>query len=580
MPRVVTLCLFLSALLIVPLYSGLIKDIPYNVEEYSGNVALYRMDAGNSLWRHTFIDLSGDIGRLQINAGLFAYSWTGSRWSGSWLPFGVGFTAYRSPKSCLDANTTFYVINESGPEFGESALKFKYNLIPLETSDGDEVSFYTELSAGYRYFFGSEYQSKNTLFVSLGIAFGGFFAEDFTERERQKVINKNVRFACNDNSLATWTEFLAMYPQDTVSFTELEANEAIANGSKQELADFYGSYADQQRLFFIYSRYNQNSLNKYNPAVTSVLEDFCRQDWIHADALNTRAGYAAFSSKWHDSPYSELVAARLARIDELEDHDKAVLADTYTEYENFIAKHPGSQFVTEMRARIPLLAISKWDKARLSQNPADYLAYLEANPKGMNIKSATDSLTVLSGYLWNIALKTHKAADFQKCLTAYPKGAHAKAASDSLAAIATRAKVEFYRIETLEKQMMDEIKIKGAGNRFIFTVPSSTLQGGTYCLVSDPNSASVITRQCLYPGDFIMSSGQTSSVPKPRTQLVENYDVHRIKGTVNYSSSLTIIGEGGDTDLLTFVYVNGSYVYLRGTGRVVQDGSKVTELGK
>lgn len=71
-------------------------------------------------------------------------------------------------------------------------------------------------------------------------------------------------------------------------------------------------------------------------------------------------------------------------------------------------------------------------------------------------------------------------------------------------------------------------------------------------------------------GKMIFTNGQPVEA--------QNYAIHRFAGIINLSKSIKIESSNDITNFITFAYLDGSYVYIRGKGSVVINGVK-TELG-
>jgi hypothetical protein len=128
----------------------------------------------------------------------------------------------------------------------------------------------------------------------------------------------------------------------------------------------------------------------------------------------------------------------------------------------------------------------------------------------------------------------------------------------------------------LEQALVQEIRNKGVGERFVIKeiMPQGGLPGSMTLVQTGKGSLNV---QMEFPGDAM-------PIVNNQPFAFGNFCLHRFKGRVELDMKgdiYTFISEDDKSNRLTFVMVPGvGYVYLRGKGRVTLKDGREVELGR
>lgn len=76
------------------------------------------------------------------------------------------------------------------------------------------------------------------------------------------------------------------------------------------------------------------------------------QDWRSAQAADTAEGYDDFVAKHPQSEFAEQAKSRVKQLAEERDWERATVADTAEAYQQFLAQHPDGKWAQEARVRI------------------------------------------------------------------------------------------------------------------------------------------------------------------------------------------------------------------------------------
>jgi len=237
--------------------------------------------------------------------------------------------------------------------------------------------------------------------------------------------------------------------------------------------------------------------------------------------------------------------------------EKARRTDNIRAYQEFLAKHPESEFSQQVKLRIEEL---EWGKAKKKNSIEAYEKYISKYPEGEFTAQARDKVNKLK-----VAKKNE--LEFNEKLSAV------KSVDDLRSLIEQYKKYSFTSnaVPKLEAIIVNRIKTEGIGNRF--SIKEITSQPGPNCVtgLEQNNSGEVFAFSDFNRARLGIINGNPN--------LFGDSSIHRFKGKVEIQG-YTFIGEGDKFNRLTFCVIKDiGYVYLRGKGKVLLKDGKEASLG-
>ena len=244
------------------------------------------------------------------------------------------------------------------------------------------------------------------------------------------------------------------------------------------------------------------------------------------------------------------------------DWEKAQRLNTIEAYEEFLQKHPDSEFAYEAKHKIEELA---WERAKEQNTIEAYEEFLQKHPFSIFALDAKERIANLERFK-KIFEAAKTSFQLEQLLGKYPEQ------GDKI-------------IPKLEHMIIEEIIAKGVKNRFVIKKITPAIDDSPYSFTIESTKKGQILRT-EFPGDkipmFLSPHPALGIMLKPVIMFTPG-SIHRFVGKVNLEIDgqiYSFIGEGDKLHRLTFgIIKNIGYVYLRGKGRVILKNGKEVKLG-
>jgi hypothetical protein len=108
-----------------------------------------------------------------------------------------------------------------------------------------------------------------------------------------------------------------------------------------------------------------------------------KKDWEKARRANTIVAYEEFLQKHPKSDFSKEARTRLEKLYRPLDWEKVKTANTIIAYEEFLRKHPESEYTEEARSILNDMYLPRdWERAKSTNTIEAYEEFLQKHPKG------------------------------------------------------------------------------------------------------------------------------------------------------------------------------------------------------
>ena len=277
------------------------------------------------------------------------------------------------------------------------------------------------------------------------------------------------------------------------------------------------------------------------------------------------------------------------------DWHKAQQADTAYAYQNFLHKHPDSQFTTKAREG---LEKNLWQSAVEADNAYRYETYLDNFPQGLHADQARTRLEPMAFKNAKSACTRDALEDF---IQTYPDSEFAPLAAQILAEVKTFTQ-RMNQLETsgqiktliqecgdaaycrfavpkLENTLLNEARARGFAHSFVLPLPTAgklfknTIEAKIGENENEEKKGTIGYME-EFPGD---TNGLTAMLSAPN---FGHGSILRFTGGNIRLHNYIFRGLGDKMNRLTFAAVRDvGYVYLRGHGHVTSPDNVLTPLG-
>lgn len=291
-------------------------------------------------------------------------------------------------------------------------------------------------------------------------------------------------------------------------------------------------------------------------------------DWQKTTQLNTVDAYDNFLVK---HPQSEFTNLARWKIEELE-WQNVINTNNMVGYQKFLEKYPRGKFSIQAREKIEAL---EWQNAKLTNTMEAYRLFLKKYSRSSYANEAYIALDMIA---WKEAEKLNDRSGYQQYLQNFPKGKHTDDASAMLEKIDFEDALSLNTIAAIDSfierhangKLIEEAKAKRENlyaQRSIrkTSLTLSDIQIGKYFSAAD------VTISQSKPGGALKVTGKYETILGGGSNLFGLGARHRFVGKVEMQGLglENYVFIGNEADPLTFVVQGNGYTFAGGKGFVI-----------